>query len=119
MSLSPGDNLDQGPNSDDEVLNIPVVPEGFDLKPFQEANNLVDLLNASVFNLVEDPQRADAVVWDFYGAMYALQRAVILEDEGKLKSADAVADFFRGRIRISAGMLRIDTTDRRFSYLVE
>lgn len=118
MSLSPGDRLDGVANTGNGELNIPKVPEGFNLQPFLEAGDLGSLLTASNFNLVEAPQRTDADVFDLYGAINALQRAVILEDEGKLAPEYGVADYFRERIRITAAKFGIDTTHPDFTYLV-
>ena len=102
MSLSPGDYLDGVAKTGNGELNIPKVPEGFNLQLFLEAGDLGSLLKASNSNLVEAPQRPDADVFDLYGAINALRRAVQLEDEGKLNLEDGVADYFRERVRIAA-----------------
>ena len=118
MSLSPGDRLDGVANTGNGELNIPKVPEGFNLQPFLEAGDLGSLLTASNFNLVEASQLTDADVFDFYGAINAKLRAVQLEDEGKLNLEYGVADYFRERILITAGKLGIDTTHPGFTDLV-
>lgn len=101
------------------MLNIPAVPEDFDLQPFLEAKNLGDLLRATTSNLIENPQRGDASIIQLYSNINALRRAVQLEDEGNLNAGDGIADYFRDQVRIAAGMMGIDTTDPNYTYLAE
>lgn len=115
----PGNSADTSPVGEKDALNIPPVPEGFNLQPFLAAQNLGDLLRASTINLVDNPQRGDATVVQRYSSINALQRAVQLEDEGTLNPADGVADYLRDQVRIAAGMLGIDTTDPGYTYLVK
>lgn len=102
-----------------ETLNIPAVPEDFDLQPFLEAKNLGDLLRATTNNLIENPQRGDAPIVQLYSNINALRRAVQLEDEGILNTGDGIADYFRDQVRIAAGTLNIDTTNPDYTYLAE
>lgn len=89
------------------------------MQPFLEAENLGGLLRAATSNLIEDPQRKDALIIQFYSNINALRRAVQLEDEGILNTGDGIADYFRGQVRITAGTLNIDTTNPDYTYLTE